>query len=136
MATDSQSLLDTLFGHDELCREKDQDKPVNLSGSRIILDCLVPDWDILIEIQEALSKLPDIRLSYVKGHQDRDRTYQELGEMGKLTVDANAKAREYQETHGAERPIVSMTTATRAHLLGPNNKSSIVTGQYTKFMRY
>ena len=133
VATDSQSLLDTLFGRDELGREKDRDEPVNLSGSCIILDCLAPDWDILIEIQEALLKLPEISLSYVKGHQDRNRRYQELDELGQLNVDADAKAREYQEAHGAERPLVLMTTETRAHLLGPQGT---ITGQYTEFLRY
>lgn len=47
VATDSQSVLDTLFGHDELCRGKGRDKPINLSGSRIFLNFLSPDWDVL-----------------------------------------------------------------------------------------
>ena len=134
VATDSQSLLDTLFGRDELGREKDRDEPVNLSGSCIILDCLAPDWEFLIEIQETLSKLPDISLLYVKGHQDRNRRYKELDEIGQLNVDADAKAREYQEAHGAEHPSALMTTATRAHLLAP--KGTITGQQYTKFLRY
>ena len=126
-------MLDTLAGRDELRREKDRDEPINLSGSSVILDCLSPDWDILIEIQSALSQLPNIKLAYVKGHQDRNRSYHELDEMGQLNVDADAKASEYQNEHGATRPLVLMTTSTRAHLLGPQGT---ITGHYSDHLRY
>ena len=133
VATDSQSLLDTLFGHDEIRRDRERDEPVNLSGSKIILDCVAPDWDVLIEIQDAMNKLPHIKLEHVKGHQDRDRQYHELDEMGQLNVDADAKARAYQDTHGAARPLVLMMTSTRAHLVGPNGT---ITGNYADYLRY
>lgn len=101
VATDSQSVLDTLFGHDELRREKGRDEPINLSELSIILNCLSPAWDNLIEIQAVLSQLPNIRLAYEIGHQDRNRSYHELDEVGQLkNVDADAKASEYQDAHG------------------------------------
>ena len=133
VATDNQSLLDTLFGHDEIRRERERDEPANLSESKIILDCLAPDWDVVIKIQDALNKLPHIKLEHVKGHQDRDRQYYELDEMGQLIVDADAKARAYQDAHGAARPLVPMMTSTRAHLVGPHGT---ITGNYADYLRY
>lgn len=54
--------------------------------------------------------------------------------MGQLNVDADAKARAYQDAHGANRrPIVLMTTSTHAHLLGPQGT---ITGQYAEYLRY
>ena len=135
VATDSQSVLYTLFGHDELRRERerDRDEPINLSGSTVILNCLSPDWDVLIEIQHALSQLPNIELTYVRGHQDRNRSYHELDEMGQLNVDADAKAREYQDAHGAARPLVLLSTNAHAHILGPQGTA---TGHYSEYLRY
>jgi hypothetical protein len=134
VATDSLSLLDTLFGRDETRRERERerDEPINLSGSKIVMDCLSPDWDILIEIQEALQKLPNIRLEHVKGHQDRDRRFADLPQMAQLNVDADAKAGAYQDAHGVTRPIVLMTPLTRAHLIGPQGT---VTGHYAEYLR-
>ena len=133
VASDSQSVLDTLFGHDELRRERDRDEPINLSGSTVILNCLLPDWDVLIEIQHALSQLPNIKLAYVRGHQDRHCSYHKLDEMGQLNVDADAKASEYQDAHGTARPLVLLSTTTHAHLLGPQGT---VTGHYSEYLRY
>jgi len=48
LATDSQSVLDTLFGHD--AEEPTADTGVNLDNNQVILDVLCPKWDILIQI--------------------------------------------------------------------------------------
>jgi hypothetical protein len=80
-----------------------------------------------------MAQLSNIRLEYVKEHQDRDRSYHEMNEMRQLNADADAKARAYQDAHGANQPIVLMTTSTHAHLLGPQGT---ITGQYTEYLRY
>jgi hypothetical protein len=81
IGTDSQSLLDTLCGKDETRLERDRDEHINMRGATAVIDCACPDWDILIEIQDALSKLSGITLQHVKGHQDRDRAYHTLDQM-------------------------------------------------------
>ena len=133
IATDSQSVLDTLFGHDEARLDRDRDEPVNLSGSKVVLDCVSPDWDVLIEIQDSLEKLPSISLSYVKGHQDRTRSYQSLDVMGQLNVDADRKASDYQDAHGAERPIVLMMPRTKVQMV---SAQGTVTSKYADYVRY
>ena len=92
IAIDSQSVLNTLFGPDEARLERDRDEPVNLNGSKVVLNCAAPDWDVLIKIQDSLEKLPQISLSYGKGHHDCTRLYQALEVMGQLNVDAYRKA--------------------------------------------
>jgi hypothetical protein len=61
---------------------------------------MIPDWDVLVEIQRALEQLPRIKLVYVAGHQDRHTPYGQLDQMAQLNVDADAKAGQYQDTHG------------------------------------
>jgi hypothetical protein len=133
IATDSQSVLDTLFGHDEARLDRDRDEPINLNGSKVVLNCAAPDWDVLIEIQDSLEKLPNISLSYVKGHQDRTRSYQELDVMGQLNVDADRKASEFQDAHGATRPIVLLMPRTKVHLVGPQGT---ITSHYGDYLRH
>ena len=90
IATDCQTLLDTLNGVDEL--EQNYDTPLNIDGGNVVLlDVLIPDWDVLIEIQRSLDQLPRIKLAYVKGHQGRDAPYAQLNQMAQLNVDADAK---------------------------------------------
>ena len=114
IGTDSQSLLDTLHGND--VDPQQTETPMSLDGGKVVLDVLCPDWDILIEIQIALEKLPHVKLEYVKGHQDRTKPYDQLDTMAQLNVDADAKAGQYQDVHGASRPHVLMTAHARAHL--------------------
>ena len=52
LVTDSQSVLRTLGGGDQTFKETDE--PVRIDGNKVVLDVLCPEWDILIEIQEAL----------------------------------------------------------------------------------
>lgn len=70
IATDSKSVLDTLTEGDSDPQE--EELPVDLDHGRVVLDALQPEWDVLVEIQEALRSLPGVTLKYVKGHQDRD----------------------------------------------------------------
>jgi hypothetical protein len=47
-----------------------QSKRVRIDGTNVVFDVLCPEWDILIEIQNALFDLPGLRLKFIKGHQD------------------------------------------------------------------
>jgi hypothetical protein len=89
-------------------------------------------WGVLIEIQDSLAQLPQIRLQHVKGHQDRQQSYQNLDQLGQLNVDADARAGLYQDRFGATRPIVLMMSKMKAHPLGPNGT---VTGKYAEFLQ-
>jgi hypothetical protein len=76
LATDSKSLLDTLFGRDT--QDSNENAPVDLDANRVVLDVLCPEWDVLIEIQHSLKILPGVRLEYVEAHQDKKTAYQNL----------------------------------------------------------
>ena len=66
LATDSQSVLDTLqIGYID---PQEQDLLVDLTNGKVVLDCLRPEWDVLIEFQSALQYLPRVCLQYVAGH--------------------------------------------------------------------
>jgi hypothetical protein len=61
--------------------------PSDLDDGCVVLDVLRPEWDVLIEIQEALRSLPGVTLQYVKGHQDcNNDDYQQLSLMAQLNV--------------------------------------------------
>ena len=49
IGADSQSLLDMLSGKD--VNPQAEDTPVSLHGSKVVLDVLCPEWDILIEFR-------------------------------------------------------------------------------------
>ena len=117
LGTDSQSLLDTLHGKDK--DPQDVDTPIPLHGQEVVLDVLCPDWDFVKEIHASRAQLPGITLQYVKGHQDRTTAYTALDQMGQLNVDADARAAQFQDEHGAYRPRAPLMTHTRAHLIGP-----------------
>lgn len=132
IGTDNQSLLDTLNGADEA--ENHDDLPMQITGGEVILDVLIPDWDVVVEIQVALKQLPQIKLTYVKGHQDCTTRYANLDQMAQLNVDdADAKAGEFQDAHGAYRPLVKLMPMTGVHLIGPQGT---ITSHYLKQMRY
>ena len=40
----------------------------------VVLDCLRPDWDLLIEIQSAIKNLPNVTLQYIAGPQDKSKS--------------------------------------------------------------
>ncbi|KAI2494417.1 hypothetical protein MHU86_20100 [Fragilaria crotonensis] len=130
VATDSQSVLDTLQLGDSDPQE--EELPVDLDNGEVVLDCLRPDWDVLIEIQSALRNLPRERLQYVvEGHQDRKCPYQNLDLLGELNVDADKQANDFNLEHGAHRPIVLMSPLARAHLL---LSDGTVTGKYSSVL--
>ncbi len=85
-----------------------------------------PDWDILIEIQNALSQLPGLSLKYVKGHQDNKTPYVELPLLAQLNVDTDRKAGKFQDLYGQDRPVVLLTPRTHVllHLLDGTVTSS------------
>ena len=131
IGTNSQSLLDMLNG--ENAGEHHNDIPIPIYNGEVILDVICPDWDVVVEIQRALKNLPNIKLTFVKGHQDPTTAYENLDLMAQLNVDADAKAKEFQDAYGAHRPIAKMMSATGAHLVGP---TGTITSHYPKNMRY
>ena len=124
LVTDSQSILKTLAGGD--MKFNAVDEPVSIDGTTVVLDVLCPDWDLLIEIQHALSQLPGLRLKYVKGHQDDATPYAQLPLFAQLNVDADGKAGQFQDLHGQDRPVVLLTPRTHVllHLLDGTVTSS------------
>jgi hypothetical protein len=127
LATDSQSVLKTLGGGDKKCLALDE--PVHIDGTKVVLDVLCPDWDILIEIQSALEHLPGLSLKYVKGHQDDKLPYEQLPLLARLNVDADTMAGQFQNNHGQDRPLVLLTSQARVqiHLIEGTVTSSLAT---------
>ena len=115
LATDSQSVLDTLFGRDS--EQPNNETSAQLDRDQVELDPLCPEWDVLIEIQAALRELPRVQLQYVAGHQDKQKTYNTLSLLEQLNVDADRIAAEYHELHHPRMPYVLLSPNTRAHLL-------------------
>ena len=90
--------------------------PILISGEAVVLDTMSADWDILVEIQYAMTQLAGIQLQYGKGHQDRTTAVARLPLLAQLNVEADTKAGLYQDWHGAHHPVVFLTPRTRAHL--------------------
>ena len=128
VVTDSQSLLDRLFGH----KAKSADE---CYGNDVLdLDVLVPEWDQLIEIKYALLRMPCVSLKYVKGHQDRQNNYEALPLVASLNSDANDLAGKYQSAHGRPHPlVVLMTPHAAAHLYYPEGT---ITANYVSDLRF
>ena len=114
LVTDSQSVLLTLGGSNKMFKETD--KPLQIDGNTVVLDVLCPDWDIYIEIQEALSHIPGLWLKFIKGHRDDNTPYARLPFLARLNVNADAMAGKFKDKHGQERPMVLLTPRTRALL--------------------
>ena len=131
VVTDSESVLKTLAGQD-VDPQKEPDEPVSIDGSKVVLNVLCPDWDILIEIQHALLRLPNLTLQYIQGHQDAKKPYQELPLLAQINCDADAAAGEYQDQHGCVRPIILMTPRSRALIHLP---SGSITGKFSSKLR-
>ncbi len=134
IGTDSQSVLDTLAG--KTTENEGYHRchlPTRVNGDTVTLDPLSADWDVLIEIQHALTLLPGLQLQYVKGHQDRARTVARLPLMAQLNVEADANAAAYQDAYGADRPVVLMTPRTRAQQL--HFISGTITSRYQAAVR-
>ncbi len=114
LVTDSQSVLKTLGGGDQ--KFKTTDEPVRRNGTTVVLDVLCPNWDILIEIQAALSQLPGLRLKFIKGHQDITTPYAQSPLLAWLNVDADVMASHFQDLHGQDHLVVLVTLQTHALL--------------------
>ena len=107
VGTDSQSMIDRLYVagiH-------------NHTKQLATLDVLDAEWDVLIEIQDALRELPGVDITYVKGHQDDRVPYAQLPLLARLNVDADRLAGDYHRDHGARRPFAFMAPSTGAFLV-------------------
>ena len=131
-ATDSLSLIDTLCGRNQERSEKDQD-PTNPDPDYVHFDPLTPEWDVVIGIYHLLREFGQLTLEHVRGHQDQKIPYRQLPLLAQLNVDADAKATEYQTTHGEWRPDVLLTEWARAHLV---TKKGTITKQYATSLRF
>lgn len=80
LATDSQSLLDTLFGLKMQTRRASTFSYKHLAE----LDVMIPEWDVLILIQERLRRLPEVDIQHIKGHQDKHHPYESLTLLAQL----------------------------------------------------
>ena len=108
VGTDSQSMIDRRYVAGT----------GNTSKQLASLDVLDAEWDLLVEIQDALRELPGVDITYVKSHQDDKRAYASLPLMAQLNVDADRLAGQYHKKHGAHRPAFSfMAPNTGAFLL-------------------
>ena len=117
MATDSQSLIDTIQG-----RHRDEPPPAPQGSDtyRKSLDPLDPEWDIVFTIQKLLAAMPGVVLQHIKGHQDRHTVYRRLPLLAQLNVDADALANKYQCELGSHQPDVLPTILAGAHLIFPS----------------
>ena len=107
VGTDSQSMIDRLFVAGGGTHRK------QLAS----LDVMDAEWDLLVEIQEALKELAGVWITYVKGHQDDRVSYDRLPLMAQLNIDADSLANKFQQEHGARRPFSLMAPNTGAFLL-------------------
>ena len=130
LATDSQSLLDTLFGRDH--PEQENTGPVDLDQNRVVLDVMCPEWDILIEIQKSLQLLSRVCLEYIEGHQDKKTSYHNLCLLAQLNVDADQIAGHYHELSSSHSPFAILSPNTRAHVLF---EMGTVTSRYDENIR-
>ena len=120
IGTDSQSMLDRLFLK---LPSESSDVPRTLA----VLDPLLPEWDLLVEIQHSLRVLPGVSLVYVKGHQDSRRPVDQLPLMAQLNVEADALATLYQNQFGSHRTHAIMSPGAGAHLV---SSSGTITAKF------
>jgi hypothetical protein len=131
VGTNSQSVLKTLHGgHLDL---QVANNPVGLSTGRVKFEPLCPDFDVLIELQDTMTHLSEVKLAYVKGHQDWDQSYKRLNLMGQLNIDADHKASAFLDTHGSARQLVVMSPLTKEHLI---LLDGTVMGNYDRHLRH
>ena len=120
IGTDSQSMIDKVF---EKVPVRSGDHPRTLA----VLDPIVPEWDLLVEIQSALRILHGVSVIHVKGHQDSQRSVEQLPLMSQLNVEADALATLYQNQFGSHRTHVIMSPNAGAHLV---TSDGTVTAKY------
>ena len=69
-----------------------QNKKVEMATPNSTLES---EWDLLAEIWTTLQSLDDCEIQWIKGHQDKEKPYQDLSLSAQLNVDADALANEY-----------------------------------------
>jgi hypothetical protein len=111
MASGNSSLVDIVMDRQQpsqLLDEMDPNAPDrSLHHMAHTQPALVSDWDILNEIRVSLPQLPMTpAIQWVRGHQDRKTTYEDLSLLAKLNVDADQYSGEFHDQYGAERPRV------------------------------
>ena len=134
LATDSQSLLDTVLEKSQPPNDEEEGNSEGSSAVKLVTDLRVdgPEWDIVSNTLVLLASQPGLTLQYVKGHQDRDNAYEHLPLLAQLNVDADAMATRYQRSHGRQRPIALLTDTAKVHLVTPNGS---VTSRYGTALR-
>ena len=93
---------------------------------------MIPEWDVLVEIYKLKLLMPEIKLEYVQGHQDKDQAYATLPLLAQLNVDADDMADRYQQEYGAERKTAFLLPSTAIHLELPQGT---ITGHHPAAMR-
>ena len=74
LATDSMSLIDTLAGTKTSLGPVDAQEVRFYSAhthGHVILDPLIPEWDIIVGIQTLFREMPGLKLQHIRGHQDK-----------------------------------------------------------------
>lgn len=131
LATDSQSLLDTITVKPP---KGDVASPQYAHRKHVAhLDVKCPEWDLLSSILIELQRWPGITLQHVRGHQDRKTAYTRLPLLAQLNVDADLMATTYQCEHGMSRPEVLLTDTAGVHLVTPRGSA---TKDYDSAIRY
>jgi hypothetical protein len=99
IATNSKSLLQTLKSKPTTPIHPALDDPILLEGKAVRLDVLQPDGDVLIKIQYgAMTHLPEIKLQFIRGHQDCSSQFARLYLLAQLNVEADSMTTSYQNT--------------------------------------
>ena len=124
IGTDSQSMLDRVFKKNSYSHNE-HPRPFE------VLDPLLPEWDLLVEIQTSLRLLPEVTVIYVQAHQDDKRPVATLPLMAQLNVEADAMATQYQRQYGFHRPQVLMSPSASVHLC---TESGTVTAKYKEVL--
>ena len=98
ICTDSQSMLDTLFGRGKTGHPAAAE-PTSLPTDLQPLHPLISEWDLLIEIRHTLQTLPGVKSVYVKGHQDQQKAYCNLNLMAQTQMTWQANTRRNTIAH-------------------------------------
>ena len=132
LATDSQSLLDTITDRAYKLTTDEEPRPCALKDLRY-LNVMDPDWDLTSSIITVAQTMAGVEMQYIKGHQDRTCEYHQLPLLAQLNVDADAMATQYQRHHGEPRPQVLLTDTAGVCLITPEGS---VTKKYAHTIRY
>ena len=132
LATDSQSLLDTITDGHYIPAPTSDHRPCAIKPLRY-LNVMDADWDLTSSIVTAALTMKGVELQYIQGHQDRTCEYEHLPLLAQLNVDADAMATQYQRNHGQSRPQVLLTDTAGVCLIIPEGSA---TKKYAHTIRY